>query len=122
MTYNDTQPVTTERQLPGVACGEIQAPVLADWNLVRKCKDRLDAIRLCVQLSHLSNDEVSSRLGINKGNFTRMMQGRASFPDRKSIRLMHICGNYAPMQYEAWACGFELLDKRLLRAIREQAA
>ena len=95
---------------------------LADWALVQKCKDRLEAIQLCVQLSGYSYQEVAKQVGIDKGNFTRMMQGRANFPDRKSIRLMRVCKNYAPLQYEAWACDFELLDKTLIQAIKARAA
>lgn len=102
--------------------GQVKRPALADWNLVRKCTNRLDAIRVCVQLSGLAYQDIAESLGMNKGNFTRMMQGRAHFPDSKSIKLMELCGNFAPMQYEAWACGFELVDTALLSAIRERAA
>lgn len=120
-TYNDCQPPTT-RQLPGVAVGETKVPELADWKLVEKCRHRLDAIVLCVQLSGLSHEEVAARLNIDKGAFSRMMGGRASFPDTKSIRLYQVCGNYAPLQYEAWACNFDLVDKALLAAIKARAA
>lgn len=102
--------------------GQVKRPALADWNLVRKCKNRLDAIRVCVQLSGMAYEDVANQLLIDKGNFTRMMQGRAHFPDAKSIKLMELCGNFAPMQYEAWACGFELVDTALLSALRERAA
>jgi len=88
-----------------------QLPNFAPWGLVRKCRHRLDAIRLCIQLSGLSNDEVCRRLGIDPSHFTRMMQGRASFPDAKSIELMTVAGNYAPLQYEATACGFRLVPQ-----------
>jgi hypothetical protein len=118
--YNHSQLLTTQRQLPGVAVGESRKPELAPWNMVQKCKNRLEAIRLCVQLSDHSNEYIAEKCGINKGNFTRMMQGKASLPDRLSIRFMEVCGNFAPLQYEAWACGFELVDKRLLTALREQ--
>ena len=95
---------------------------LADWSLISLCGNRLDAIRLCVQLSGLSSAEVAMRLCIDPGNFSRMMQGKSSFPDAKSIRLMETCGNYAPLQYEAQACGFQLVDKRILKALGAQAA
>lgn len=117
--HNDTQPHT--RQLPGMSVGESRRPVLAEWDLVKKCRNRLDAVRLCVQLSGMSNESVAASLEIDKGNFSRMMQGRTNFPDAKSVTLMELCGNYAPMQYEAWACGFELLDKALLQGIARAA-
>jgi hypothetical protein len=50
------------------------------------------------------------------------MQGRANFPDRRRIQLMQVCGNYAPLQYDAWACNFQLVDKRLLSALGAMAA
>ncbi len=97
-----------QRQMPML--GEARKPSLAPVELVAKCRHRLDAIRLCVQLSHLANDTLCARLGIDRGHFTRMMQGRAHFPDAKSVELMRVCGNYAPLQYEAMACGFELFE------------
>jgi hypothetical protein len=120
--HNHSQLNTTERQLPGVAVGALQQTELADWALVQKCKDGLEAIQLCVQLSGYSSQEVARQCGIDKGNFTRMMQGRANFPDRKRVLLMRVCRNYAPLQYEALACDFELLDKTLIQAIRARAA
>jgi hypothetical protein len=119
---NQSQPNTPDRQLPGVAVGEVKPTVLADWALVQKCKDPLEAIILCVQLSDYSYETVAEKLGIDKGNFTRMMQGRANFPDRRRIQLMQVCGNYAPLQYDAWACNFQLVDKALLKALHQQAA
>lgn len=95
---------------------------LAEWSLIQKCTSRLDAIRLCVQLSGYSSNEVASQLLIDAGNFSRMMNGKSSFPDHKSIKLMQVCGNYAPLQFEAWACGFQLVDKRLLTAMAAQVA
>lgn len=97
-----------QRQIP--ILGEVKKPVMAPAELVAKCRHRLDAIRLCVQLSHLSNETLCARLGLDKGHFTRMMQGRAHFPDAKSVELMTVCGNYAPMQYEAMATGFQLFQ------------
>lgn len=89
---------------------EMPKPALVAADLLAVCKNRLDAIRLCVQLSRLSNEVICDRLGIDPGHFTRMMQGRAWFPDSKSVLLMQVCGNYAPLQYEAMACGFELYE------------
>lgn len=99
----------TQREM---ACGvaEVRAPRMAPIELVRACKHRLDAIILCIQLSKMAQEEVARKLGIDKGHFTRMLQGRAYFPDTKSIALMRVCENYAPMQYEAMATGFELFQ------------
>lgn len=89
--------------------GEVRKPQLAPQELIAACRHRLDAIRLCVQLSGMSNESVAAEMGIDKGNFSRIMAGRANFPDAKSVDLMRLCGNYAPMQYEAHATGFALV-------------
>jgi len=88
--------------------GETKSPVMVPMELIEVCRHRLDAIRLCIQLSNLSNEAICGRLGLDPGHFTRMMHGRANFPDAKSVELMWVCGNYAPLQWEAMACGFDL--------------
>lgn len=97
----------------------IRSPELAPQDLVRLCKHRLDAIRLCIQLSGLSHETIAKELSIDKGHWSRMMQGRANFPDQKSVELMQLCGNYAPMQYEAWRTGFDLVPQQSKARIRE---
>jgi hypothetical protein len=95
-----------QREMPFLA--QAKQPVMVADALLSTCKHRLDAIRLCVQLSSLSNEVIAESLVIDKGHFSRIMQGKAHFPDCKSVNLMYLCGNYAPMQYEAMECGFQL--------------
>lgn len=95
-----------QREIPILST--TRKPVMAPSDLVSICHNRLDAIRLCVQLSGYSNETLCELLGIDRGHWTRMMQGRAYFPDTKSIDLMNVCGNLAPMQYEAQALGYTL--------------
>jgi hypothetical protein len=118
----DSQPFSTiskvrhkmQREMPFIS-GTSQ-PVMVDAALLAHCKNRLDAIRLCVQLSNFSNEVIAEQLTIDKGHFSRIMQGKAHFPDAKSIELMMLCGNYAPMQFEAMKCGFILqLDSKEAR-------
>lgn len=106
-----------QREMPLV--GEVKKAQLADWELVKARKNRLHAIQLCVQLSGLSNEAICDKLGIDNGHFTRMMRGRAHFPDAKSVDLMTLCGNFAPLQYEAWACGFDLQERAKDTRIKE---
>jgi len=87
-------------------------PEMVPQALIEKCRNRLDAIRLCIQLSGYTNETICDALGIDKGHFSRMMKGRANFPDKKSVELIHLCGNRAPTQYEAWATGCELVANR----------
>lgn len=96
-------------------------PQMVDWNLIAKCADEQAALQLCVQCSRLANEEIALQLGIDKGHWTRIMQGRGNLPARKRTQLMSICGNLAPLQYDSLKFGFKLSvddteeEKRLLR-------
>lgn len=107
----------TQREMPlmGLAKRVENAPM----ELVRNCRHRLDAIRLCVQLSSMSHEHVAETLGIDKGHWSRILQGQAHFPDTKTLDLMDVCGNYAPVQWEAWATGHELVERSKDVRIRE---
>lgn len=106
-----------QREMPML--GETRRPVLAPWELVRACRDEMAAIHLCVQLSGFTDETVAERLHIDKGHWSRIMRGRAHFPSRKQRALMELCGNYAPVQYLAWACGFDLHERSQDARIRE---
>lgn len=97
----------------------LPAPKLVDDQLIAMCKNRLDAIRLCAQLSSMSHETIAETLGIDKGHWSRMMQGKANFPDAKSVEFMQVCGNLAPMQYEARATGYELVKSAAEKRVRE---
>ena len=90
--------------------------------LVKKCRHGLDAIRLCVQLSNYTNEHIANELGIDKGHFSRVMQGKANFPDTKRIELMSLCGNRAPAQFDALMTGCELVEMSKEARIRELEA
>lgn len=98
---------------------EIKAPVMVSSDLIKACKDGLDAIRLCMQLSNLSQEYIADQLGIDPGHMTRMLQGRANFPDKKRKALMLLCGNYAPVQYDAYSLNLDLRVKDKEEEIRE---
>lgn len=68
--------------------------------LLKMCEDELDAVRLCIQLSSFTHDYIGKELSIDKGHFSRMVQGQAGFPTHKRLALMRLCGNRAPIQYE----------------------
>ena len=109
-----------QREMP--ILGEPRKPDLAPLELVGKCKNGMDAIRLCIQLSGLAYETICDRLGIDKGHWTRILQGRAHFPTAKRVDLMRLCGNFAPLQFEASECGFELQEKAKDQRIRELEA
>lgn len=91
----------------------------APEELVRKCRHGLDAIRLCIQLSSHTHEFLCGELRIDKGHFSRIMQGKAWFPDTKRIDLMTLCGNRAPAQFDAFMTGCDLVEKSKDAKIRE---
>ena len=105
-----------QREMPFLSSTD--APKAAPVELVAACRHRLDAIRLCVQLSRLPLSRVCDEMGIDPGHMTRIMQGRAHFPDSKSCDLMRLCGNIAPMQYEAHAMGWSLTHDEKAERVR----
>lgn len=99
--------------------GVVRAPVEVPWELIGKCNDEQDALLLCVHYSRLSNEEIARRLGIDKSHWTRIMQGRGNLPARKRTPLMSICGNIAPIQYEAMRFGRQLREHDIEREEKE---
>jgi hypothetical protein len=88
-----------QREIPLMA--SMREPEEVPWELIAKCNDEQDALLLCVHYSRLSNETIARHLGIDKSHWTRIMQGRGNLPARKRTPLMSICGDIAPIQYEA---------------------
>ena len=95
-----------QREIPMMSA--TRRPKEVDAQLLSMCRHRLDAIRLCIQLSGLSHEILVEELSLDKGHLCRILQGKAYFPDTRTIRLMELCGNIAPMQWEAQAMGYQL--------------
>lgn len=96
--------------------GETRRPDYVEMKLLGQCETLLQAIHLCVHLSRLPHYVVAEKLGVDRGHWTRMMQGQAHFPTNKIAALMQLCGNYAPLQWLAKATGQEIaVDQRELR-------
>lgn len=95
---NDTQ--RGQRDVGGVQ--QVKEPVFIDPQIIKMCKDELDAVNLCIDLSRMSDEALCARLSIDKGHFSRMRKGRAHFPTAKRIELMWLAGNWAPLQYELY--------------------
>ncbi|MBB5509590.1 hypothetical protein [Paraburkholderia atlantica] len=87
----------------------------APIELLKMCEDELDAIRLCIQLSRFTHEFIGKELAIDKGHFSRIMSGSAGFPTSKRLALMRLCGNRAPIQYEAMHAGCELIESKEAR-------
>ena len=121
----------TQRQIP--IMGEARRPALVDDHLIARCENEADAILLCVHLSRFAHEHICESLGVDKGHWSRILQGRAHFPTRKRLALMRLCGNLAPIQYEAMQSGLvvradplveeeEALAQRLEEIRRRKAA
>jgi hypothetical protein len=93
-------------------------------DLLKMCDDELDAVRLCIQLSSHTHEYIGKKLAIDKGHFSRMMQGQAGFPTHKRLALMRLCGNRAPIQYEAMQSGCDLIESKeaKIRQLEEELA
>jgi hypothetical protein len=111
---NESQPMSTianhsQREMPLLAV--MRTPVDVPVEFIRACKDELHALNLCMNLSNLSDETIRDTLGIDKGHFSRLRKGRGNFPANKRIALMQLCGNRAPVQFEAEKLNCDLVDK-----------
>lgn len=106
-----------QREMPFLI--QVQDMNNAPEELIKKCRHGLDAIRLCIQLSGHTHEYLCDELHIDKGHFSRIMQGKAWFPDTKRIELMNLCGNRAPAQFDALMTGCELVELSKDAKIRE---
>ena len=98
---------------------EARKAVDAPIEIVKACRDELAALNLCINLSGLSDEAIYTELAIDKGHFSRMRKGRGNFPANKRLKLMSICGNRAPVQFEALHLNCDLVEKSKDAVIRE---
>jgi hypothetical protein len=121
----DRQPESTEVQHPQperdiAGVGPMADPVFIEDRIVAMCRDELDAINLCIDLSRMSDETLCSQLGIDKGHWSRMRKGRAHFPTAKRIALMRLAGNWAPIQYELGKSGVSKALHGMWKARRDE--
>jgi hypothetical protein len=108
----------SQREMPFLA--EMKGPQEVPIEFIKACKSELEALNLCMNLSNLSDDVIREKLGgIDKGHFSRIRKGRGNFPPNKRVALMNLCGNLAPIQYEAWRLGREVVERSKDAQIRE---
>ena len=118
-----------DRQGNSSECVQTQIPILSaipapntvDPDVIDHCQNALDSVRLCVHLSNFSHERICDALGIDRGHWSRIMQGRAHFPTNKLVDLQRLCGNTAPTQYLAAQFGWQLAERKQ-RQIVERAA
>ncbi len=110
---DDDKRQVVQRDFAGVV--EIREPVWIDWRMVETCKDELDAVNLCINLSGHKDEWLCSQISIDKGHWSRMRKGVAHFPTAKRLDLQRLCGNWAPLQ-------FEMLHGPSIRRVMEEIA
>lgn len=101
---------------------DLQEVTDAPQAMVQGCKNGRQALALCVRLSGLTDEEVANRVGISKGYLSKILSGRASLDADRRIKLMRVCGNRAPLQYEAWAMGISTMARDPNELLREAMA
>src|SRR5688572_910213 len=106
-----------QREMPFLA--EVKGPTEIPLEFIKACNSELEALNLCMNLSNLSDEAIRDQLGIDKGHFSRIRKGRGNFPPNKRVALMELCGNLAPIQYEAWRVGRDLVERSKDQQIRE---
>jgi hypothetical protein len=107
----------SQREMPFLAA--VKGPAEVPFEFVKACGSELEALNLCINLSHLADETIRDHLGIDKGHFSRIRKGRGNFPPNKRVALMELCGNLAPVQYEAWRVGRDLVERSKDVRIRE---
>ena len=106
-----------QREIPCLS--EARKCVDVPIELIKACKDELAALNLCMNLSNLSDEAIRDALGIDKGHFSRLRKGRGNFPANRRLKLMALCGNRAPVQFEALHLNCDLVEKSKDALIRE---
>lgn len=106
-----------QQEMPFLAL--LKGPEDVPLEFVKACKSELEALNLCMNLSGFSDETIRDKLVIDKGHFSRIRKGRGNFPPNKRIALMRLCGNRAPVQYEALQLGCELVERSKDQRIRE---
>jgi len=67
------------------------------------------AIKLCAELAPIDDKVICLELDIDPGQWSRIKNGQAHFPDEKLPMFMDICGNEVPLRWLALNRGYGLV-------------
>lgn len=90
--------------------GTTRTPELIEHNRVTLCDDFVDACLLSVRLSSAPDYVIADAVHMDAGNFSRFLKGNVTKVFRFIVNFMNATGNYAPLQWLAWRCGFRLVE------------
>lgn len=85
--------------------------------LSRSIKSWAQVLRTAMRLGDVTDNSMQIQLGIDKGNFSRILSGQANFPVDKLVLFCEIVGNDLPIHWIAYQRGYEL---RVIPKLLEQ--
>ncbi len=113
----------TQREMPLPA--EMLPPVLVSDDDMAKIHTAVEALRHCIlhNRSGFSQAKIAEKLNIDPSHLVRMLKtpktsNAANFPPNKRQKLMEVCGNLAPLQFEARAMGYGALFELMAQVKR----
>ena len=118
--------MTAVEQLPLLG-PETHKPQTVSLDVIAAQPDQVSANRLCFQVSGKEDKQVYMALDIDKGQWSRIMDGTAHFPPNLYQQFMTICGNEIPLIYLALKRGYGLVqlrdakDRRIAELEKEKA-
>ena len=76
--------------------------------VISKIPDFKAALKMCKDISGLTDQYVCGELKIEPAQWSRIWSGQAHFPSEKIPCLMDLCGNWVPLRWLAMRYGQEL--------------
>jgi transcriptional regulator with XRE-family HTH domain len=112
-----------QREMPWLQ--DVNDREIVDMQLVTRCTSFAQAVTLSIALSGYTDETVADRLGVSKGQLSKIKNGRAGLTTNKLDRFSYATGNFAASQYMAWRDGFEMVrvtKHELIRELKEKLA
>lgn len=80
---------------------EVPKPRILDRELLERCQDYGDAIRLCLdkRIRRIRESEIAEYLGFSAPHLTKVKNGQGYLTTDQELVLQHLCSNWAISQY-----------------------
>lgn len=90
---------------------QIQVPV--EQRDIERQKNLGGAIRLCMTVGGVERKQIQDDLKVDKGQFSRWVDGAEGVKWEKLEGLQQLCGNAAPVLWMYWRSGYDLGSVRM---------
>lgn len=101
---------------------QVEMPLqTVDLAVVLRQSNLAGAVALCASLSGKDDKQLYMDLGIDPGQWSRIMKGSAHFPLNKLSALMDLCGNEAPLMWLIHHRGWDVATLRRQQSETERA-